>query len=163
LIGLGVMALVAPEVAGVNGRTLTGTGLLLLASGLWALYTVGLRETKLDAVASVGLVCAPTFAGVALLVLAGALPSTLVHAAPRDIVALLLVQGVGTGVCSGLLYAVAIRRLGSPRCTTVGSLSPAVTAVAAMPLLGEALTVPVTIGIALIAGGVILANRTRAT
>jgi drug/metabolite transporter (DMT)-like permease len=32
-----------------------------------------------------------------------------------------------------------------------------------VPLLGETLTVPVTVGTALIAGGVILANRTGAS
>ncbi|MGW0883182.1 DMT family transporter [Streptomyces sp. NPDC002671] len=160
LIGIGVVALVAPEVADVNGRTLAGAGVLLLASGLWAVYTVGLRETNLDAVASMGLLCGPTFAGVIVLVLSGLLPSSLPHAAPHDVLVFLLVQGVGTGVCSGLVYIVAVRRLGSPRCTTVGSLSPVLTAATAVPLLGEALTVRVVAGTALIAGGVILANRT---
>ncbi|NUW39341.1 DMT family transporter [Nonomuraea rhodomycinica] len=162
LISLGVAALVAPEVAAVDERTLTGAGLLLLASGLWALYTAGLRETNLDAVASMGLLCAPTFVGVALLILTGLLPSTLAHAAPHDVLVFALVQGIGTGVCSGLLYAVAVRRLGSSRCTTVGSLSPVLTAAAAVPLLGETLTVVVTAGTALIAAGVVLANRTGA-
>ncbi|MFI2412050.1 DMT family transporter [Streptomyces sp. NPDC018947] len=163
LIGLGAVALVAPEVADVNGRTLTGVGLLLLASGLWALYTVGLRETSLDAVASTGLLCVPTFAGVAVLVLTGVLPSTLTHAAPHDVLLFLVLQGLGTGVCSGLLYTVAVQRLGSPRCTTVGSLSPVLTAAAAVPLLGEALTPPVMTGTVLIAAGVLLANRTAAS
>ncbi|NUW33304.1 DMT family transporter [Nonomuraea sp. SMC257] len=162
LISLGAAALVAPEVAGVDERTLTGVGLLLLASGLWSLYTAGLRETNLDPVASMGLLCAPTFAGVALLAATGLLPSALAHAAPRDVLVFALVQGIGTGVCSGLLYAVAVRRLGTSRCATVGSLSPVLTAAAAMPLLGERLTVAVTAGTALIAAGVILANRTGA-
>lgn len=159
LIGLGVVALVAPEVAGVNERVLSGAGLLLVASGLWAFYTVGLRETNLDAVASTGLLCAPTFAAVAVLALTGVLPSTITHAAPHDVLGFLLVQGIGTGVCSGLLYTFAVQRLGPARCTTVGSLSPLLTAATAAPLLGEALTVPVLAGTALIAGGVVLANR----
>lgn len=159
LIGLGVVALVAPEAAGVDGRTLGGVGLLLLASGLWAVYTVGLRETNLDAVAATGLLCAPTFVGIAVLVLAGALPSTLAHAAPHDVLVFLLVQGIGTGVCSGLFYTVAVQRLGTARCTSVGSLSPLLTAVTAVPLLDEELTLPVTAGTVLIVTGVVLANR----
>ncbi|WP_084725160.1 DMT family transporter [Streptacidiphilus melanogenes] len=160
LIGLGALALVGPDVAGVGGHTLAGVGLLLLASGLWAVYTVGLREISLDPVASMGLLCVPTFAVIALLALFGVLPSTLLtHAAPRDVLVFLLVQGVGTGICSGLFYATAIRRLGPERCTTVGSLSPVLTAAAAVPLLGERLTLPVLAGTALVAAGVMLANR----
>ncbi|MEU3839356.1 DMT family transporter [Streptomyces sp. NPDC028635] len=163
LIGIGATALVAPEITGVDGHVLTGVGLLLLASGLWALYTVGLRETNLDAVASTGLLCAPAFAGVGVLVLAGTLPSTLGQAASHDVVLFLIVQGLGTGVCSGVLYTVAVQRLGSPLCTTVGSLSPVLTAVAAVPLLGEALTPAVTAGTVVIAAGVVLANRASAS
>ncbi|MEY9874933.1 drug/metabolite transporter (DMT)-like permease [Streptacidiphilus sp. MAP12-33] len=160
LIGLGALALVGPDLAGVDGRTLAGVGLLLLASGLWAIYTVGLREISLDPVASMGLLCVPTFSVIALLALFGVLPSTLLtHAEPRDVLVFLLVQGVGTGVCSGLFYATAIRRLGPERCTTVGSLSPVLTAAAAVPLLGERLTLPVLAGTALVAAGVMLANR----
>ncbi|RAG84518.1 EamA/RhaT family transporter [Streptacidiphilus pinicola] len=163
LIGLGALALVGPDLAGVDGRTLGGVGLLLLASGLWAVYTVGLREISLDPVASMGLLCVPTFVLIAPAGLAGVLPSTLLthpsHAAPRDVLAFLLVQGVGTGICSGLFYATAIRRLGPERCTTVGSLSPVLTAAAAVPLLAEPLTLPVLAGTALVAAGVMLANR----
>ncbi|WP_084700626.1 DMT family transporter [Streptacidiphilus anmyonensis] len=160
LIGLGALALVGPDLAGVDGHTLAGVGLLLMASGLWAIYTVGLREISLDPVASMGLLCVPTFAVIALLALLGVLPSTLLtHAEPRDVLVFLLVQGVGTGICSGLFYATAIRRLGPERCTTVGSLSPVLTAAAAVPLLGEPLTLTVLAGTALVAAGVMLANR----
>jgi drug/metabolite transporter (DMT)-like permease len=164
LIGLGALALVGPDLSGMGGHSLAGVGLLLLASGLWAVYTVGLREISLDAVASMGLLCVPTFAVIALLALLGVLPSTLLAhagsgAGPRDVLVFLLVQGVGTGICSGLFYATAIRRLGPERCTTVGSLSPVLTAAAAVPLLGERLTVTVLTGTALVAAGVMLANR----
>ncbi|MBF9070961.1 DMT family transporter [Streptacidiphilus fuscans] len=163
LIGLGALALVGPDLVGGGGHTLGGVGLLLLASGLWAVYTVGLREISLDPVASMGLLCVPTVVVIALLSLAGVLPSTLLtqasHAAPRDVLVFLLVQGVGTGICSGLFYATAIRRLGPERCTTVGSLSPVLTAAAAVPLLGESLTLPVLAGTAFVAAGVMLANR----
>jgi drug/metabolite transporter (DMT)-like permease len=148
---------VAPEVAGTDARTLTGVGMLLLASGLWALYTVGLRETGLDAVASTGLLCLTTCAVLAVLVLAGSLPSDLPHAAPGDVLLFVVLQGLGTGVCSGLFYAVAVRRLGAPISTAVGSLSPVLTAVVAAPLLGEALTAAVAAGTALIAAGVVCA------
>ncbi|MGW0765471.1 hypothetical protein [Streptomyces sp. NPDC002676] len=43
--------------------------------------------------ASLGLLCGPTFAGVVVLVLSGVLPSNLTHAAPHDVLVFLLVQG----------------------------------------------------------------------
>ncbi len=100
---------------------LAGSGTLLVASGLWALYTVGLREVELDPVGSIGLLCLPSFAAVGLLVLTGVLPSGMAHAAGSDILLFLVVQGLGVGLCAGLLYAYAIRRLGAERSAVVAA------------------------------------------
>jgi drug/metabolite transporter (DMT)-like permease len=159
LIALGVIALVSPHVVPVDGDVLAGSGLLLLASGLWALYTVGLREVALDPIGSIGLLCLPSFAALALLVTLGALPTNLAHAAWGDIALFLSLQGLGVGLCAGLLYAFAIRRLGAERSAVVGSLSPVVAALLAVPLLGESPTLAVLVGVPLITLGVVLANR----
>ncbi|MET9514746.1 DMT family transporter [Streptomyces sp. NPDC002994] len=162
LIATGVVALVSPYVVAVDGDVLFGSGMLLLASGLWALYTVGLREVDLDPIGSIGLLCAPSFVVVALLVLAGVLPTNLAAATWPDLAFFLLVQGLGVGLCAGLLYAFAIRRLGAERSAVVGSLSPVVATLLAIPLLDEPLTLAVLVGVPLITLGVVLANtRTR--
>jgi drug/metabolite transporter (DMT)-like permease len=135
--------------------------MLLVAGGLWALYTVGLQEVELDPVGSIGLLCVPSFVIIAVLALTGVLPTALPHAAGSDILLFLLVQGLGVGLCAGLLYAFAIRRLGAQRSSVVGSLSPVAVVLLAIPLLGESPTLAVLIGVPVITTGVVLANRRR--
>ncbi|WP_236245915.1 DMT family transporter [Streptomyces sp. CC210A] len=153
------MALVSRYAVPFDADVMLGSGTLLVASGLWALYTVGLREVDLDPVGSIGLLCLPSFAVIGLLVAAGVLPTGLAHAAGADIALFLVVQGLGVGLCAGLLYAFAIRRLGAERASVVGSLSPVAVVLLAIPLLGERPTVAVLVGVPLITAGVVLANR----
>ncbi|MFE3579262.1 DMT family transporter [Streptomyces vinaceus] len=159
LIAAGVVALVWRFVVPLNTQVLAGAGILLVASGLWALYTVGLKEVDLDPVGSIGLLCLPSFAVMGLLVLTGVLPTGLASAEPGDIALFLVVQGLGVGLCAGLLYAYAIRSLGAERSSTVGSLSPVAVVLLAIPLLGESPTAAVLVGVPLITAGVALANR----
>ncbi|MGW6406553.1 DMT family transporter [Streptomyces vinaceus] len=159
LIAAGVVALVWRFVVPLNTQVLAGAGILLVASGLWALYTIGLKEVDLDPVGSIGLLCLPSFAVMALLVLTGVLPTGLASAEPGDIALFLVVQGLGVGLCAGLLYAYAIRSLGAERSSTVGSLSPVAVVLLAIPLLGESPTAAVLVGVPLITAGVALANR----
>ncbi|MFE2014979.1 DMT family transporter [Streptomyces sp. NPDC059491] len=163
LIVGGVVALVWRYTAALDADVLLGTGTLLVASGLWALYTVGLREVDLDPVGSIGLLCLPSFTVIALLALTGVLPTGLAHAEGADIALFLVVQGLGVGLCAGLLYAFAIRRLGPERSSVVGSLSPVAVVLLAMPLLDESPTLPVVVGVPLITLGVALANRRRSS
>lgn len=159
LIAAGVVALVWRYVVPLNTQVLAGAGILLVASGLWALYTVGLKEVDLDPVGSIGLLCLPSFAIIALLVVTGVLPSGMASAAGGDIALFLVVQGLGVGLCAGLLYAFAIRRLGAERSSVFGSLSPVAVVLLAVPLLDESPTLTVLIGVPLITAGVVLANR----
>ncbi|WP_251055656.1 DMT family transporter [Streptomyces sp. ISL-66] len=159
LIAVGVVALVWHHVVPLDTGVLAGAGILLAASGLWALYTVGLKEVDLDPVGSIGLLCLPSFAAMALLVLTGVLPTGLASAAGSDILLFLLVQGLGVGLCAGLLYAFAIRRLGAERSSVIGSLSPVAVVLLAVPLLDESPTLSVLVGVPLITAGVVLANR----
>ncbi|MFG3496928.1 DMT family transporter [Streptomyces sp. NPDC047928] len=159
LIAAGVVTLVGRYVTALDADVLLGSGTLLLASGLWALYTVGLKEVDLDPVGSIGLLCLPSFAVIGLLVLTGVLPTGFAHAAAGDIALFLVVQGLGVGLCAGLLYAFAIRRLGAERSSVVGSLSPVAVVLLAVPLLDESPTLAVLVGVPLITTGVVLANR----
>ncbi|MFD4132730.1 DMT family transporter [Streptomyces goshikiensis] len=159
LIAAGVVALVWRYVSPPDTGVLAGAGVLLVASGLWALYTVGLKEVDLDPVGSIGLLCLPSFAVMVLLVATGVLPTGIASAAAGDILLFLVVQGLGVGLCAGLLYAFAIRRLGAERSSVVGSLSPVAVVLLAVPLLHESPTVAVLVGVPLITAGVVLANR----
>ncbi|MER5929052.1 DMT family transporter [Streptomyces sp. NPDC002054] len=163
LIAAGVLALVGRHLVPLDAGVPAGVGLLLVASGLWALYTVGLKEVDLDPVGSIGLLCLPSFAVIALLAATGVLPTGMADAAGADIALFLVVQGLGVGLCAGLLYAFAIRRLGAQRASVVGSLSPVVVVLLAIPLLDESPTLAVLLGVPLITAGVVLANRAPRT
>ncbi|WP_240136381.1 DMT family transporter [Streptomyces sp. MUM 178J] len=159
LIAAGAVALVGRHTVALDAGVLLGSGVLLVASGLWALYTVGLKEVGLDPVGSIGVLCLPSFAVLALLVLSGALPTGLADAAARDIALFAVVQGLGVGLAAGLLYAFAIRRLGAERASVTGSLSPVLVVLLAVWLLDEVPTLAVLAGVPLITAGVVLANR----
>jgi drug/metabolite transporter (DMT)-like permease len=135
-----------------------GTLVLILAGSLWAVYTMSLRVTVLDPVGTVIALCLPSALLSALLIGTGAADSHLVTgtAGTGDVLLYLVAQGVGVGVLAALCYPIAIRRLGSRTAASLGALSPVVTAVAAVPLLGEPLTaIP---AFALVVAGVIAFN-----
>ncbi|MEU4623891.1 DMT family transporter [Actinoplanes sp. NPDC023801] len=161
-VGRAQVAALAAILAGValaGGRPAgAGTVVLILAGSIWAVYTMSLRVTVLDPVGTVIVLCLPSALLSALLIGTGAAGSNLAAGTARmdDVLIYLAAQGVGAGVLAALCYPVAIRRLGSRTAASLGALSPVVTAVAAVPLLGEPLTgIP---GFALVVAGVVAFN-----
>lgn len=137
---------------------LAGIGVLLTAGFVWAVYTLGLRDTRLGLTSVILVICAPSAAGAAMLALTGAMPSHLLAGAARgqDVLLFLALQGIGTGVVSTFAYAHAVRTLGSGPSATAGALSPVVAALLAVPLLGEPVTAGRAAALALIVLGVVL-------
>ncbi|MEV6343591.1 EamA family transporter [Actinoplanes sp. NPDC051851] len=156
-----------------------GVLVLLLAGLIWSVYTVGLRATGLDPIGAALLVCAPSALVTALLLVTGTLPSHLGSVSPSylgsvspahlgavrpaDLLTYLVVQGAGVGVLAALAYAYAIRHLGGPTAATLGAASPVLTALAAVPLFGERLTVHDLVSLALIVAGVVTFSAKGAT
>ncbi len=110
---------------------------LFLASGLaWACYTVAMRRGRLDglhapAIAAVGalLLYVPIYSYVA----GGSLAKT-----PwQDIALQAIVQGLLTNIISYFLYARAVSILGASSGAAFAALCPAMTALMAIPILGE--------------------------
>ncbi len=77
----------------------------------------------------------------------------------QDALPFILVQGFCVGLLSTVGYSYAVRQLGSAQSSTIGSLSPGITALAAVPVFGEALTIAIIGGICLTVAGVVLSNR----
>jgi drug/metabolite transporter (DMT)-like permease len=128
--------------------------LLFLGSALaWALYTVAMRRARLDglhaaAVAAVGalILYMPVY-----LVMAG----TSLAAAPwSDIALQAFVQGILTAIVSLIFYGRAVSILGASSGAAFAALSPAMTAIMAIPVLGEWPTTIDWIAIAAISVGV---------
>lgn len=159
VIVLGVIVLVAAHSQSSHGNIWQGAALLLTGSLLWAAYTIGLRRTGLDAVGCTLLLTLPSFLALLGLLSAGAVTTHLGQFGWAEALPFLLVQGLGVGVVASLTYAAAISRLGPTRSAVIGSLAPALATIGAVPLLGEALTPVIGLGVAAITVGVILANR----
>lgn len=159
IIVAGAAALVVASPAGVSASTAKGVALLLGASLLWGIYTLGLRRAGLDAVGSTLLLNVPSLVGLLALMASGMVDSHLGTFSLAEAAPFLLVQGLGVGLISSLTYVVAIARLGAARSATVGSLAPALASLLAVPLLGEPLTLLVALGVGAITLGVLLSNR----
>jgi len=129
--------------------------MLMLASALWAAYTLSLEAIGLEPLACALLLCLPSGLVVATLVVSGAVPSALATAGIADVLPFLLVQGVGVGFLATITYPMAVQRLGAPRAALLGTVSPVLVAVLAVPLLGEELGPVQLAGVALVTAGVV--------
>lgn len=149
--GVAVSAVLTGGAADVGG-----VGVLVTAGLVWAVYTLGLARTRLDPVGVIVIVSVTSTLAAIALAASGTLPSHLL-AGTAELPGLgwyALVQGVGTGLLSTACYVIAVKNLGSSITATAGALSPVLTAVVAVPLLGEPLTAGLAIALALIVSGV---------
>lgn len=156
-LGAIVAGVVASATLIGDGAGPGGIGVLLLAGAVWAVYTLGLQRTSLTPLEIVVAVClGSTLAGLALVV-SGAAPSHLLSGTvrPGDLVSFVVLQGIGTGLLSTLAYTHAVRALGSGVAAVGGALSPVVTAVAAVPLFGEAIGPGLAVALVLVVAGVL--------
>jgi drug/metabolite transporter (DMT)-like permease len=134
-----------------------GHGLFLGAALAWACYTVAMRKARLDGLHAAAL-CA---VGSMLLYLPGfvLMPATTLAAASwSDIGLQALVQGVLTAIVSLLLYGRAVAILGASSGAAFAALCPAMTALLAIPVLGEWPQPIDWIAIGLISAGVYLGS-----
>lgn len=72
--------------------------------------------------------------------------------------AFLLTQGIGAGVIGGITYGIAISNLGTEKTAALGSFTPALAVLVAIPLLGEQLTLSTITGVTVIMFGVLFAS-----
>jgi drug/metabolite transporter (DMT)-like permease len=143
----------------IGSRQSIGHGLFLAAGFLWACYTVAIRKARLDglhaaALAAVGALVSyvPAYAlatGLAVL-----------RAPWRDIALQAIVQGLLTAVVSLMLYGRAVSILGASSGAAFAAFCPAMTALIAIPLLGEwprsgdrVAIIAISVGVYLVSGG----------
>jgi drug/metabolite transporter (DMT)-like permease len=136
LIVTGAILIVWIAGGALGTRQNIGHALFLAAGLVWACYTVAMRHARLDglhaaAIAAVGSVVL-YLPGYALIAGTGVL-----NAPPFDIAIQAIVQGVLTAVVALLLYGRMVRLLGATAGAAFVALTPAVTAVIGIPILGE--------------------------
>jgi drug/metabolite transporter (DMT)-like permease len=165
LIVLGAIGIVWGS-GGTLGTTQNVGHALFLAAGLvWAGYTIAMRRARLDglhaaAIAAVGSLVLYLPAYVAI---AGA---SLVRAPLFDIALQAVVQGLLTAIVALLLYGRMVSLLGATGGAAFVALTPAMTALLAIPVLGEwpstidlSAIALISIGVYAVSGGPLLARR----
>jgi drug/metabolite transporter (DMT)-like permease len=165
-LGLSLIVTGALVIVGWHGATWSnarafGHALFLLAAFLWAGFTVVMRRAKLDPLHAAALVSTGSLVIYLPIYVAlhGALQGTrLAHVSLADIAFQAIFQGVLVTIVSLLLYARAVAILGASGGAAFGALVPALSALFAIPLLGEWPSETDCVAIALVSVGVYLAS-----
>ena len=149
------VALLARDTFGAHPGAWRGDLLLFAGSFCWAVYTLLVRIWRISALQAtlvIALYTAPVYLPIWLLLL----PSR-IDAAPIGEVAFQLVyQGVLAVVVAGFLFTRALTALGPMVLTAITAVVPALTAVAAWPLLGEPLGAEGLAGVGLVTAAMLL-------
>src|SRR5215470_10526103 len=159
LILPGVLVIVFASGGELGSAQNLGYALFLCAGLAWAFYTVAMRRARLDGLHAAAI----SAVGSALLYLPvySALPGTAIaQASWFDIGLQAFVQGVLTAIISLMLYGKAVGILGASSGAAFAALCPAMTALMAIPVLGEwpqkqdwAAIVLISAGVYIVSGG----------
>jgi drug/metabolite transporter (DMT)-like permease len=161
-IALGVACVTAPQLMGAHAgpSTLPGDALLLGASIAWAAYSVLVRKWAFNAwllTRFVALASALVYLPVYLLWLPKG-----IDAVPMSMLLLQgLYQGLGPTIIAMLLFLRAVAILGAERTGAIVALVPVIAGLAAVPLLGEPLTIWLVAGLVLVSGGAFVSARLK--
>lgn len=157
-VGLGLIVLGAVGIVWITGGAIgttqnVGHALFLAAGFAWACYTVAMRRARLDGLH------AAAIAGVGSLTLylpiyASIFGTTVFNAPLFDIALQATVQGLLTAIVALLLYGRMVSILGATGGAAFVALTPAMTALMAIPVLGEWPTPTDWLAITLISIGV---------
>jgi drug/metabolite transporter (DMT)-like permease len=159
-IAAGVLCVAVPTLTGaeIDIATLTGDGLLLAASTLWALYSILAKKwayspwilTRFLALAST-LVYLPIY-----LIFC---PKGLAETSTSMLLLQGLYQGIGPTILAMLFFLRAVAILGAERTGALISLVPIISGLAAVSVLGEPLSAWLVAGLILVSAGAYLASR----
>jgi drug/metabolite transporter (DMT)-like permease len=159
LILTGVLTMLAEYFGHLPDEIASGVLFLLCGSFTWALYTIGLKRIELDAISVTIVISIVSFLLTVLLVLTGTVTSKIGTFTFEQALPFIVIQGFCVGFLATIFYTYAVSQLGSARASTIGSLSPALTAFLAIPIFGESLSMIILSGVFLTITGVALSNR----
>lgn len=156
LMLLGAIAVGGWQVFAGTGDTWRGDLMFVCCGALWASYTIALKKTGIGIWQAAAMVYVSAFSLYLPLYLLW-FDSHLLQAPAFDIT-VQLVQSVASGLLSMAAYGFAVRRLGPAPAAAFAALTPALTALLAIPLLGEWPETVTWVGICAVSLGVALAN-----
>jgi len=144
--------------AHLTGMQMLGDLLFLCGSSLWAVFTLLLRRYPVPPLTA----AVSTTLGSAILYLPVwwfFLPSTLGQAPPAEIAIQAAYQGILVVFVAMLLYTFAVRSLGAQTVTLLMAIVPGLAALAAVPVLGEPISMFTLAGLAAVTMGAMLGAR----
>jgi drug/metabolite transporter (DMT)-like permease len=157
----GAVLLVAWNATGAGQSWSTGralaAALAALAALMWAVFTLVMRRAELEPLHAAALVSVGSLAGYLPLYLAWR-GVALAQAPAAELAIQVIFQGVLVTIVSLLLYGRAVAILGASGGASFGALVPALSALIAIPLLGEWPGATEWFGIVVISAGVYLAS-----
>lgn len=142
----------------LTGMQMIGDLLFLCGSSSWAMFTLLLRRYPMPPLTA----AVTTTLGSALLYLPMwwlFLPSTMGQAPVAEIAMQAAYQGVLVVFVAMLLYTFAVRRLGAQTVTLLMAIVPGVSALAAVPVLGEPLSLLTLAGLGAVTMGAVFGAR----
>jgi len=152
---IGGVALLARDTFGAHPGAWRGDLLLFSGSFCWAVYTLLVRRWRIPALTAtlaIALYAAPVYVPIWLVML----PSG-IGAAPRgEMLFQLVYQGALAVVLAGFLFTRALVVLGPTVLTAITAVVPALSALAAWPLLGEPLGAEGLAGVGLVTAAMLL-------
>jgi len=159
-IALGVICVAGPNFLGgdINIEILIGDALLLSASVVWAVYSVYAKKWAYDPWLLTRFLCLASALVYLPLYLLFA-PKGIMDVSWSMILLQGLYQGIGPTILAMLFFLRAVEQLGAERTGVMIGLVPIISGLAAVPLLGEPLTVPLIIGMILVSAGTYFAAR----
>lgn len=144
-------------VGGSESNAWKGHLLFLLGAGLFSIYTIYFRQSGLSP--AHGLVIGlfwGTLVFVPFLLLSGNVSFSDVSL--YEILYMSIMQGLLNAVLAVLLYSIAIRQIGPAQAGAFGALTPVLALLGGAVFLGEQVTIVKTLGIVLVAFGVLMAS-----
>jgi drug/metabolite transporter (DMT)-like permease len=146
-----------------GGEVWKGDLLFMSAALCWSVYSVLVRRHALDPVhttmAITAFACVSFVPLYALAAWQGWVPSQLGHAPVPELLFQAAFQGVGSVVISGITFTLMIRHFGPVRSTMITALVPGLSALGAVAVLGEPLSVNLLLGLALVTLGIVFGVR----
>ena len=158
IILLGALLVGSYSILSSSGQnTWKGHFLFLAGSGMWSVYSVYFRQSGIDPLT--GLVFGlfwGTGVVIPLLLLFGDV--SFAKATTFDIYSMIILQGLLIAILAMLLYNFSIRQLGPAQTAAFGALTPILALVGGFVFLNETITLLKSVGIFIVAVGVILAS-----
>ena len=158
IILLGALLVGSYSILSSSGQnTWKGHFLFLTGAGMWSVYSVYFRQSGIDPLS--GLVFGlfwGTAVVIPILLFFGDV--SFAKATTFDIYSMIILQGLLIAILAMLLYNFSIRQLGPAQTAAFGALTPILALVGGFVFLGEPITLLKSIGIFIVAVGVVLAS-----